>query len=153
MPKPTKLSHYCVACNEEHTFIEDQPPFWKEKKIKSRVLGESYSHTVYYCNKGIDCAGCKSIHQRTPVTKNFTNPDTGETYWVCNKWFKTTGNGEIQWDNWSPQEVMSGVHLGEARVERLGKDTEDHSIVQSQQVEDLGQVLDEVEEFANVDAK
>lgn len=150
MPKPKKLNHYCVACNTEHTFIEDQFPFWYEKIIKGKYLGKVAYKSVYYCNKGIDCSGCKSIHKREGVTKILTDPETQKTYQVCSKWFKSRGNGEVEWDNWSPQEVMSGVHFGEERVKRYGPDTEDHSVVQSQQVTDLEQVLDEVEEFTNV---
>lgn len=144
MPKPTKLTHYCQACQTKHTFIENQFPFWKSK--------EHNGETLYWCNKGIDCAGCKTIHPKTGITKGLEHP-SGKTIWLCNKWFKRYGTGDIDWDIWSPQEVMSGVHLGEERDAAYGADSENHSIVQGEQVQNMTQALDELEELEELDGR
>lgn len=147
MPKPKQITHYCEACHTKHTLIEGVWPFWNSAVRTINVGGVPTKTTYWYCNKGVDCAGCKTIHTRTGITKSLVDPQSGATYWICNKWFKQTGNGQVQWDNWSPQEVMSGVHYGEDRVARYGPDTEDHAIVHGEQVKALGEALDEIEGY------
>ena len=98
---------------------------------------------IFYCNKGIDCAGCKKVHKKNGITKGINHP-SGKTLWLCAKWVDKFGNGEIDWETWSPQEVMSGVHLGEDRDKVYGEDTENHDIVQGAQVEAMEQSLDEL---------
>jgi len=134
--KPTKITHYCEACKEKHTLIENQWPFWNQKNQDGRV--------VFWCSKGIDCVGCKKIHKREGIIKG--RPGEHGTQWYCDRHFKTHGNGEVVWENYSPQEVLSGVHMGFERDKVYGEDTEDHTIVHNQQLKEYEQALDELEE-------
>lgn len=137
MPNPKEITHYCTACQKEHTFIENEWPFWNSKEVN----GE----TIYWCNKGIDCAGCKKVHKRNGITKS--KEKNGTTLWICAKWINGHGNGEIDWDMYSPQEVMSGVHLGMKRDKVYGEDTENHDIVHAEEVKAVDQELTELEEL------
>jgi len=144
MPKPKQLTHFCEACQVKHTFIENKWPFWNYK--------EQNGKKIYWCNKGIDCAGCKKIHKRIGITKTVDLPD-GRVLWLCNKWFKKHGNGEIDWENWSPQEVMSGVHMGFDRDKEYGPDTENHSIVMAEQKGQMEEALDILQEEEVLDGR
>ena len=138
MPKPTYTTHFCQACQTEHTLKDNQWPFWASKELDGKA--------VYWCSKGIDCAGCKKIHPKIGVTKGITDKQTLQTKWLCSKWFKKHGNGQIDFSQYSTQEVLSGVPYGEDRDPSFGPDTEDHSVVHTQQTEALGEALDTLEE-------
>lgn len=144
MSKPKKLTHYCEACQTKHTFIENQFPFWKSKPHNGK--------TIYWCNKGIDCAGCKTVHTKNGITKGLSHP-SGKTIWLCSKWFKRHGSGQIDFSQWSPQEVLSGVHLGEQRDPEYGADTEDHSIIHAEQEGKMEEALDELFEEEVLDGR
>jgi len=145
MPKPKYETHFCEACQAEHKLTQNQWPFWASKIVGTK--------TLYWCSKGIDCAGCKKIHRKSGITKGITDPVTLTTKWLCNKWFKSHGNGEIDFSQFSTQEVLSGVPYGEDRDPAFGKDTEDHSIVHTQQTEALGEALDILEEQEEAEGK
>lgn len=137
MPKPKKITHHCSACNKKHSLSEDDWEFWSHKI-------DEHDNDVWWCNKGIDCAGCQKVHKKNGQTKLVSHP-SGKTIYLCAKWAKF-GNGQIDWDTWSPQEVMSGVHLGMERDKVYGADTENHDIVQSEQEEAMDQALTELQE-------
>jgi len=139
----TKPTHYCQACKKKHS-LDNTFSFWKSKQHNGK--------TIWWCNKGIDCAGCKTVHAKTGITKGLPHP-SGKTLWFCSKWFKRHGNGEIDFEQWSPQEVMSGVHLGFDREERFGADTENHDIVHGQQEGEMKQALDELYEEEVLDGR
>jgi len=138
MTNPKEITHYCTACKTEHTFIENEWPFWNLKMIDEKP--------VFWCNKGLDCAGCKTVHRKNGITKSYNHP-SGMTLWLCAKHINGHGNGEIDWDMYSPQEVMSGVHLGMEREKVYGEDTENHDIVHAQELEAVDQTLQELGEL------
>lgn len=132
MPNPKHISHYCEACQKSHQIITDAWNYWRTKRVGKTKL--------YWCHKGIDCAGCGHVHRKNGISKLIGDK------WYCNKWFKKTGNGQIDFSQYSPQEVVSGVPYGLDRDASYGPDTEDHSIVHGAQTEALEQALIEVEE-------
>ena len=47
MPNPKEITHYCTACKTEHTFIENEWPFWNLKMIDEKpVFGAIKASTV-----------------------------------------------------------------------------------------------------------
>lgn len=81
------------------------------------------------------CSGCNKTHDDVQwIGKGH------ETKWYCHK-FASPPKG-INYDNFSPQEIVSGVHLGMPRQEVWGPDTEDHSVVHAKQVQALGESLE-----------
>lgn len=91
------------------------------------------------------CAGCQAIHESTPFARAVTNPVTKETEWYCQKWAKPKiATPEEKAKNMSPEEVMSGVHMGMDRVKAMGKDSEDYHVEQQQQQEFLDEALESV---------
>ena len=80
------------------------------------------------------CAGCQMIHESTPFARTMTNPETKETEWYCQKWAKPKiATPEERAKDMSPEEVMSGVHMGMERVKGLGNDSEDYHVEQARQ--------------------
>lgn len=141
MPNPKQVTHFCQACRKEHSLTISAWVYWRSKPApECDHTGCGCPQYLYWCDKGIDCAGCGHIHRKTGISKL-----KGDK-WFCSKWFKKTGNGQIDWSQWSPQDVMSGVPYGLERDKAYGPDTEDHSIVHGAQVQAVEQALDELEE-------
>lgn len=134
MTKPKQLIHFCEACQENHTFIEEKWPFWGKSKIKGK--------THYYCNKGFYCSGCKTIHNTAKVGGSVGKGNP--TKWYCNKWVKSRRTS-INYDNYSPQDIVSGVHMGLPRQEVWGDDTPDYSVMQRENIKQLESTLDTLE--------
>lgn len=136
-----KTIRYCQACKKRHSLEVSSWVDWDKK-----ILGKK---TVYYCPKGMDCAGCKMIHTRTPSITHCTRQDreTGEkiTGWYCEKWVGSSPPSMAQrMSGMSPQDVVSGVHLGMPRQEIWGKDTEDYSTEVAPLKQELAQALEEI---------
>lgn len=140
-----KVTHFCESCQEQHTLIENVWSYWRTKIQDGKQ--------IYWCARGIDCAGCHRVHEKIGVTKGVPHPETGKTIWFCQKWFKSHGNGQIDWSIWSPQEVVSAVHLGEEREKIYGPDTEDHSVVHTAQKQQMIEALTELEEQEELEGR
>ena len=91
------------------------------------------------------CAGCKKVHETTPYARTMTNPETKQTEWYCQKWARPKiSTPEEKAKNMSPEEVMSGVHMGMDRVKGMEKDSEDYHVEHAQQQQFLDEALESV---------
>lgn len=126
------MKHYCVG-HKTHLDIDEW--LWHEFKDKGQ--------TKYYCNKCIECVGCKEIH---PLGKNGGAKGFGDPMkWICYKWSKPSAKPmSKRIMDMSPEDVMSGVHLGNERASYFEKDTNDWGSEHKKQKEDLGNALAEV---------
>lgn len=139
-PKHRVERHYCSSCEKNHSLTIDSWTWWRTAKHGNK--------TLHYCNKGMDCVGCAKIHPRTPVITHVKrqHPKTGEVLdgWWCNKWVRESRRVK-RLEDYSPQEIVSGVDLGNERQEIWGDDTEDHSVVHARQMREFNKALEEVE--------
>jgi uncharacterized protein YeaC (DUF1315 family) len=127
---------YCIVCKKKHLASESGswPDMWTKKKIGRK--------TVYYCRHGIDCTGCGFIHYNdTGFTRSYIKD--GERVELCGKWAK--GNAttpEQRMANMSPEEVMSGVHLGNEMLPYFkGKSSNNYSDEVREQRKELKEAL------------
>mgnify|MGYP007071571373 CR=1 FL=1 len=125
-------SHFCIVCKKDH---EDDDWRWTEIKIKGKKK--------FYCHHGINCAGCKEIHYNNTYLTKIKYED-GKKIEICGKWFGSKPSMAQKVSNMSPQEVMSGVHLGMDEQKGLfRKETlrDDHSILQKRAIKELKEKL------------
>lgn len=138
--QPKNLTRYCRGCKKRHGMIVDAWNSWNHKIINGKE--------VYWCKKHFFCVGCNAVHQVTSYSRHCKriHPKTGIELdgWWCEKWVNTPVlTPEQKMANMSPQEVVSGVHLGAERQEVWGKDTEDFGTIRAQQLPELEEALSE----------
>lgn len=127
------MKHYCIGHKQKIELQQD----WQWSVVK--VQGSKR----YICNKCIYCEGCKEYHTigKYGGAKGYGNP----IKYVCFKWSKATPPSmEKRIANLSPEEVMSGVHLGNERASYFKKDTNDWGKDHQKQKEELGNALSEI---------
>lgn len=137
-----KVTKYCAGCKKRHSVEVGGWEGWSSSEINGKK--------VYFCRKHMHCVGCGTIHERTGFSRHRTkeHPETGEKLggWWCEKWERPAAlTPEQRMANMSPQEVVSGVHLGMDRQEVWGEDTDDWSRTseRTEGLKELEEVLSE----------
>ena len=117
---------FCIAHNYNH---EEESWRWHSTKINRKK--------AYYCHQAIYCIGCKEVH----LTDRFSR--LTPQGWLCIKWTRPANlTPEQKAKNMSPEEVMSGVHLGASMLPQFkGKSSNNFSEDHRREVKALKEAL------------
>lgn len=127
------MKHYCIGHKQKLELQED----WAWSIVRIQGVKK------YVCNKCIYCEGCKEYHPigKYGGAKGYGHP----TKFICFNWTKPNKPSMAKrMEGMSPEDVMSGVHMGNERASYLGEDTNDWGKDHKQQKEELGNALADV---------
>ncbi len=125
-----EVKHKCFGCLKTHT---DKAYRWK-----SRILVDG-GKKIWWCGSCVDCGGCRKIHfndtGRTLIIGN-----GAERIEMCGRWYQSPSPSiKKKMENLSPEEVLSGVHLGLPQTYK--GQSNDHSFEKKAAVKELKKSL------------
>lgn len=117
------MTKFCIVCKKKH---QEDSYRWRK------------AEAGFYCHHGIDCIGCKEIHYNDT---GFTRINSQGS--ICGKWAKSAPpTMEQKMAGLSPEEVMSGVHLGNEMLPYFkGKSSNNYSEDRAKQTKELRDAL------------